>query len=127
MHVNISSYSSRLLTYEVSHSKISPCACAHVLNYERFWLDFQYAKSTRVTSLSFSRINMEDEQYAALTNYLKNGVYPDGFSKGQKYSLRRSAKSYKLETGKLYYVDTQQDGTLLNRIVLKKNEAERVF
>ena len=54
---------------------------------------------------------MEDEQYAALTNYLEKGVYPDSFSKGQKYSLQRSAKSYKLEIGKLYYVDTQQDGT----------------
>ena len=70
---------------------------------------------------------MEDEQYATLTNYLENGVYPDGFSKGQKYSLRRSAKSFRLETGKLIYVDTQQDGTLFNRIVLKKNETERVF
>ena len=70
---------------------------------------------------------MEDEQYAALTNYLKKGVYPDGFSKEQKYSLRRSTKSYKLETGKLYYVDMQQDGTLFNRVVLKKNETDRVF
>ena len=43
---------------------------------------------------------MEDEQYAALTNYLEKGVYPYGFSKGQKYSLRRSAKSYKLETAR---------------------------
>ena len=47
-------------------------------------------------------------------------VYPDGFSTGQKYSLRRSVKSYKLETGnsKLYHVDTQQDGTLqlFNRV-----------
>ena len=42
---------------------------------------------------------MEDGQYAALADYLKKGVYPNGFSKGQKYcsySLRGAAKSYKL-------------------------------
>ena len=50
---------------------------------------------------------MEDGQYTALTDYLKKGEYPYGFSKGQKYSLRTAAKSYKLEAGKLYYVDTR--------------------
>ena len=43
-------------------------------------------------------------------------VYPDGFSKMQKCSLRRSTKSYKLETRKLYHIDTQQDGTLFNGV-----------
>ena len=46
------------------------------------------------------RISMEDGQYAALADYLEKGVYPNDFSKGQKY-LRRAAKSYKLEAGKL--------------------------
>ena len=64
---------------------------------------------------------MEDGQYAALADYLKKGVYPNGFSKGQKYFLQRAAKSYKLEAGKLYYVDTQQDETTFNQLVLKKN------
>ena len=45
------------------------------------------------------RISMEDGQYAALADYLKKGVYPNGFSKGQKYFLQRAAKSYKLEAG----------------------------
>ena len=36
-------------------------------------------------------ISMEGGQYAALAHYLKKGVYPNGFSKGQKYSLRRAA------------------------------------
>ena len=70
---------------------------------------------------------MEDGQYAALADYLKKRVYPNDFSKEQKYSLRRAAKSYKLEAGKLYYVDTQQDGTTFNRLVLKKTETEKVF
>ena len=33
---------------------------------------------------------MEDGQYAALADHLKKGVYPNGFSKGQKYSLQRA-------------------------------------
>ena len=40
---------------------------------------------------------------------------------------KAKASRCKLETGKLYYIDTQQDGTFLNRVVLKKNETERVF
>ena len=36
-------------------------------------------------------------------------------------------KSYKLETGKLYYIDTKYNGTSFNQLVLKKNETERVF
>ena len=44
-------------------------------------------------------------------------VYPDGFIKGHKYSLWRYAKSYKLETGKLYdHIDTQQGETLFNQV-----------
>ena len=38
---------------------------------------------------------MEDEQYAALTNYLENGVYPDGFSKGTPYEDPRKVTSWK--------------------------------
>ena len=103
---------------------------AHVLTcyFEKFLLNLKYAKFLKAChftrSFSFS---MDGEQYAALANYLEKGVYPGDYGKGQKYSLRRSAKNYKLETGKLYYVDTQLDGTFLNRLVLKKNETERVF
>ena len=52
--------------------------------------------------------------YEILSHENRYEVYPDGYSKGQKYSLGRSTKSYKLATrnSKLYYVDTQQDGTM---------------
>ena len=59
----------------------------------------------------------------SLTRKSLYGVYPDGFSKMQKCSLRRFRKSYKLEARKLYHIDTLQDGTLFNGVV-KKNEAE---
>ena len=70
---------------------------------------------------------MEDKQYAAIVNYLEAGVYPEGLAKGQKYVLRRTAKSFKVKNEKLYYCDLNRDGTALNRLVLRKNEIERVF
>lgn len=73
---------------------------------------------------------MEDEQYAALANYIEKSVYPDGLDKGKKFVLRRAAKSYKLDSnlnGKLYYCDRKPDGTEFDRLVLKKKETERVF
>ena len=52
----------------------------------------------------------------SLTRKSLYGVYPDGFSKMQKFSLQRSMKSYKLETRKFYHIDTLQDGTLFNGV-----------
>ena len=70
---------------------------------------------------------MEDEQYAAIIGYLDNQSYPAGYVKSQKFVLRRSCKTYKMQQGKLYYVDTAKDGTTFDRIVLQKNEIDRVF
>ena len=70
---------------------------------------------------------MEDEQYAAIVGYLDKKNYPAEYTKSQKYVLRRSCKSYKMQQGKLYYVDTKADGTTFDRIVLQKNEVDRVF
>ena len=52
----------------------------------------------------------------SLTRKSLYGVYPDGFSKMPKCSLRRSTKSYNPETRKLYHIDTLQDGTLFNGV-----------
>lgn len=70
---------------------------------------------------------MDDEQYAAICGYLERGVYPDGFSKSQKFVLRRSCKGYKLLKDTLYYKDQKADGTDFERLVIKRNEADRVF
>ena len=70
---------------------------------------------------------MEDEQYAAIFSYLDKKNYPAEYTKSQKYVLLRSCKSYKMQQGKLYYVDTKADGTTFDRIVLQKNEVDRVF
>ena len=37
------------------------------------------------------------------------------------------AKNYKLVKGKLFYKDQNPDGTDYDRLVVKRNEAERVF
>ena len=54
-------------------------------------------------------------------------IHAEGLAKGQKYVLRRTAKNFKVENEKLYYCDLNRDGTALNRLVLRKNEIERVF
>ena len=67
---------------------------------------------------------MEDEQYAAISDYLERGAYPEGYTKSKKFILRRSSKSFKLIDGKLFYKDQNADGTDHDRVVLKKNETE---
>ena len=68
-----------------------------------------------------------NSSYAAIVGYLDNQSYPAGYTKTQKFVLRRSCKTYKMQQGKLYYVDTAKDGTTFDRIVLQKNEIDRVF
>ena len=70
---------------------------------------------------------MENEQYAAISDYLERGAYPEGYTKSKKFILRRSSKSFKLIDGKLFYKDQNADGTDHDRVVLKKNETDRVF
>jgi len=70
---------------------------------------------------------LEDEQYVVITGYLEHGTFPAGFTKSQKFVLRRSCKNYKLVKGKLYYKDQNPDGTDLDQFVLKRNETDRVF
>lgn len=70
---------------------------------------------------------MDDQQFEAITRYLDKQIYPAGATKSQKYILRRSTKNFKLVEGKLYYKDKNRDGTTTDRIVLKRDEADRVF
>ena len=71
---------------------------------------------------------MEDEQFNAISGYLESGAYrPDECEKSKKFVLRRSCKSYKLVDRKLYYKDQKADGKEHDRLVLKRNEADRVF
>ena len=63
---------------------------------------------------------MEEEKYISLFNLLKAGEYPPGFSKNQKYVLKRASKKYTICGGQLFY------GT--NRLVLRgKGEVDRIF
>ena len=70
---------------------------------------------------------MEDEQYAAIYDYLEHETYPAGLTKSQKFVLRRSCKNYKLFKGKLFYKNQNSDGTERDRLVVKKNETDRIF
>ena len=70
---------------------------------------------------------MENEQFNAIGGYLESGAYQDGYKKLKKIILRRSCKSYKLVDRKLYYKDQKSNGKEHDRLVLKRNEADRVF
>ena len=68
--------------------------------------------------------------YSAISGYLKQGTYvkyPAMITQSQKFILRRSCKNYKLLKGKLYYKEYIQDGTERDRLVVKRNEADRDF
>ena len=51
-------------------------------------------------SIDVVLFQMEEEKWQAIFNYVANKKYPAGYSKSQKYVLRRSCKSYVVEGGK---------------------------
>ena len=72
---------------------------------------------------------MDSAKYTNLFRYLKNKVYPEGFTKQDKTILRKFAKKFeydsKLES--LFYVAKEKDGTALRRLVITEEEKVRVF
>ena len=72
---------------------------------------------------------MDSAKYTNLFRYLKNKVYPEGFTKPDKTILRKFAKKFeydsKLES--LFYVAKEKDGTALRRLVIAEEDRVRVF
>ena len=72
---------------------------------------------------------MDSDKYRNLFKYLKKKVYPEGFTKQNKTTLRKFAKKFeydsKLES--LFYVAKEEDGTALRRLVITEEEKARVF
>ena len=72
---------------------------------------------------------MDSDRYRNLFKYLKKKVYPEGFTKQDKTTLRKFAKKFeydsKLES--LFYVAKEEDGTALRRLVITEEEKARVF
>ena len=72
---------------------------------------------------------MDSDKYRNLFKYLKKKVYPEGFTKQNKTTLRKFAKKFeydsKLES--LFYVAKEEDGTALRRLVINEEEKARVF
>ena len=68
---------------------------------------------------------MEDRQYAAMSGYLKHGIYPAVLRNPRNLViLWRICKNYKLLKSKLYYKEQIQDGTERDRFVAKRSEAD---
>ena len=72
---------------------------------------------------------MDSDKYRNLSKYLKKKIYPEGFTKQNKTTLRKFAKKFeydsKLES--LFYVAKEEDGTALRRLVITEEEKARVF
>ena len=71
---------------------------------------------------------MEKARHDNLLNYIRNGEYPEGYSKSQKFVLRRASKSFTIENGKLKYKDVEKDGGVILRLVIVGDkEVQRVY
>ena len=71
---------------------------------------------------------MDEQQFKAIFDYVSCQRYPDGYTKNEKYVLRRCCKNYKLQGKQLFYEDKLPDGSSFNRLVIcGRREAERVF
>ena len=64
-----------------------------------------------------------------LFQYLKKKVYPEGFTKQDKTTLRKFAKKteYHSKLESLFYVAKEKDGTALRRLVITEEKKARVF
>ena len=68
---------------------------------------------------------MDSAKYRNLFQYLKNKLYPEGFTKQDKTTPQKFAKKFeydsKLES--LYYVAKEKDGTALRRLVIAEDRS----
>ena len=68
---------------------------------------------------------MDSAKYRNLFQYLKKRVYPEGFTKQDKTTLRKFAKQFeydsKLES--LFYVAKEKGGTALRRLVIRRSQS----
>ena len=73
---------------------------------------------------------MASAKYRNLFQYLKKKVYPEGFTKQDKTTLRKFAKKleYDSKLESLFHVAKEKDGTALRRLIITEEEkAIRVF
>ena len=63
---------------------------------------------------------IDPAKYRNLFKYLKKKVYPEGFTKEEKTTLRKFAKKveYDSKLESLFYVAKEEDGTALRRLVI---------
>ena len=63
---------------------------------------------------------MDSDKYRNLFKYFEKKVYPEGFTKQNKTTLRKFAKKFE-------YDSKLEDGTALRRLVITEEEKARVF
>ena len=74
-------------------------------------------------------LEKDSAKYSNLSQYVKKKVYPEGFTKQDKTTLRKFAKKllYGSKLESLFYVAKEKDGTALRRLVISEKEKARVF
>ena len=68
---------------------------------------------------------MEDEQYASIIGYLDKQIYPDGYTNMFYEEAVKPTKSNRESF--IMWILHAKDGRTFDRIVLRKNEIDRVF
>lgn len=77
---------------------------------------------------------MEEEEslgrfsYNTIYSYIKDGTYPEGFSKSDKGSLRKRAKYFFIKEADLYYTSkTTSTGNVMPRAVIYEQKVRIVY
>ena len=70
---------------------------------------------------------MDSAKYRNLVQYLKKKVYPKGFTRQDKKTLRKFAKKFEYDSKLEFYVAKEEDGTALRPLVITEEEKVRVF
>ena len=65
---------------------------------------------------------MDKDSYSRILRYITYQEYPEGFSKNDKYILRRKSKNFIVKKEKLFYLP---DGPRL--VIQGRDEVEKVF
>ena len=56
-----------------------------------------------VLATQASTVRMDQVLYDRIVSYLRTGKLPEGFTSGQRASLRLESKNYAVERGQLFY------------------------
>ena len=97
----------------------------------RTWRSFGHPlqKNSGFRGIIENVLEIDSAKYRNLFQYLEEKVYPEGFTKQDKTTLRKFAKNFEYDSilESLFYMAKDKDGTALWRLVITEEEKARVF